>query len=738
MLKLNRTALSLLLLAPGLLRAQAPDPPWRLREAPLRAVFTVPPTQRFCLVRMPAVLTNDMPVGRVAAFHGAAPLPVRVAAATNDVLDLLVNCSGLPANATVALYAVTNGSAIVPDSSFADPRPVTVVVQRGGVGEAPPTWEEMRFMTARPLAPRATFLAEGLQPIQSQRQGPRRWYEGGWRRPVYVARLGGQLLVERAGECRLALRSRKPSYLLLDGKLVAQNPRPKSKEQWALGEPVMLTPGLHEFEALNLCDREIDLLVGWSMPDSDEVFPLPQGALLTGAGPVAARLERLGAVLHAAADYQLEPGYTFHGVPATFTPARLSSLHASWEGAKEVTCNWRMQGALLGSGPTWRHIFTAAGTQAMELEVVNATGRRATAGLNLEIPATTALEYRLAARLVGVPAICYEDDPVRPEIHLRGTAPEEMPLKVEATVSATDGHEASFACDLKLVKSWSRFVLPAGCARDYSAIDWNVSHAGVTLDSGRVVLRRQPFETLPDELDGDLLTEGEEACVLVPRRASSGQPDPLPGVRGGQRIVLLDGFLATPGRCGPEDAAAFDRQLIADLQLFGGRMLGLATNGVSFRRVSFSTLGAALRSRSLDRLAPLARLGLLLPADTVVIAPDVGAAAGGESLDDFERRLAALAGLLREAARCQVVLMTPPPELENGALPPNAATTTDAMRPYAEAVVRVADAYGLAVADFYTMCRTRLATEAVAGGVLTDAGRALAAETLARTLVSGR
>jgi hypothetical protein len=60
------------------------------------------------------------------------------------------------------------------------------------------------------------------------------------------------------------------------------------------------------------------------------------------------------------------------------------------------------------------------------------------------------------------------------------------------------------------------------------------------------------------------------------------------------------------------------------------------------------------------------------------------------------------------------------------------------MRPYAEAVLRVADAMGITVADFYTMCHTREATLAVADGAITPDGRRLAAETLARTLVGGR
>ena len=112
--------------------------------------------------------------------------------------------------------------------------------------------------------------------------------------------------------------------------------------------------------------------------------------------------------------------------------------------------------------------------------------------------------------------------------------------------------------------------------------------------------------------------------------------------------------------------------------------------------------------------------------------------AAGETLDDFERRLAALAGLLRDALPAQVVLMTPPPGLLPAEMLPTAQPGGDPMRPHAEAVLRVADALGITVADFYTMCRTREATPAVVDGALTDVGRRLAAESLARTLASGR
>ncbi|MDD5706309.1 MAG: hypothetical protein PHR35_10305 [Kiritimatiellae bacterium] len=719
--------------------AQAPDPPWRFPDAPVRAVFTPPVGQSCCLVQLPALLTNGVPVGRVAAEVGGAPRPVRVVTTNGASLNLLVDCAGLPANAVVALYAVTNGGVIVPDAAFAHPQPVAVAVQRSGAHEAPPTWEEMRFMVARTAADRrVTFLTNDLQSIQSRAEGGRNWHEGGWQRPFYVARLSGWLLVKQAGSYRLALESSLPSYLLMNGALAAQNARPP-RPGWQTGEVLTLAAGLNRWEIMQVCENEIAVRAGWIAPGGDgQVVPWPREALLTGAGPVAARIERQGALLHAGADYHMEPGYAFQGVPVTFTPVSLRSLHAVRDGAQTVTCHWRSRGALLGSAPEWRHVFTGSDAQPIELEVVSSTGQRATASLTLELPAEVSAEYRLASRLWGVPAICYDDDPVQPEIHFRGTTPVQLPLEVEALVVDAGGRTNRIASTLALAQGWGRLPLPCGDAREFGSIRWFVRHAGVEVNRGAVNFWRQPFERLPADWDGDLLSDGGENCILAPRRASSGHPLPFRGLRPGQRLAVLDGFLTPLTGNGGGDGAVFDRGLLSDLQIFGGQAQGLTASNVVYRRVTFESLGAPLRTRCPGRLAPLARLSLLLPADTVAIAPNMFGAAGGENMEDFERRLAALVGLLHDAARCQVVLITPPPGLIPCATIEPSDAGADPMRPFAEAVVRVADAYGVTVADFYTMCYTRPAAVPVRDGYLTDEGRALAAETLARTLAGGR
>ena len=719
--------------------AQAPDPPWRHADAPLRAVFSLSEGQRFALVELPALCLSNAPLARVAAYHGESPRPIRVAATGSNTVSLLVNGDGLPAGAEIAVYAFTNGPAIQPDAAFADPQPVSVTILKAGANEAPPTWEEMHFMSTRPEALRTRFLLEGLIPVSSAEEGPRKWYQGSWKRPVYVARLAGRMLVPASGDYRFAFRGRHPVYLLINGRLVFQaGARRRSDDDWAQSAPLSLPAGLADYVVLTLCDRTLPLRMGWMPPGAGEVAELPQSLLLTGAGPVAARLERLGATLHAGADYALEPSYAFHGGEPRFTPVVLRSLHAAWEGASDVGCRWQADNTLLGESPTCRLVTTNRGLLAVDLVVSNAQGKTDTARLNVILPDTIGNEYRLATRLFGVPAIAYDDDPVHPEIHLRGTAPDSLPFDLSAWITPREGGERRYRETVTLRQGWTRLVLPVGTAHDIEAIRWEVGHAGVTVQTGALRFLRQPFASLPGDLDGDYLVVGETPAVLLPRRASSGQPPPFAGLRAGQQVTLLDGFLAPPGLGGGDNGAAFDRQFLADIQVFGARIPGLAAQAVRYRRQSVRGLRAALDARTLDRLAPLARLALLQPSDIVVIAPEMIGPAAGETLDDFERRLAALAGLLRDALPAQVVLMTPPPGLLPAEMLPPVPAGGDPMRPYAEAVLRVADALGITVADFYTMCHTREATLSVVDGALTEAGRRLAAETLARTLAGGR
>ncbi len=96
-------------------------------------------------------------------------------------------------------------------------------------------------------------------------------------------------------------------------------------------------------------------------------------------------------------------------------------------------------------------------------------------------------------------------------------------------------------------------------------------------------------------------------------------------------------------------------------------------------------------------LVAIVRLLHEADSETVVLAPEIRGSVAGEDLGAFERRLAGVAGLLRRAKGCDLVLVTPPPDMAGGAAD---------MRDYAFLIHWVADAYGLRVADIYTLSRT--------------------------------
>ncbi len=711
---------------PGV-RAQAPQPPWRFADASARLVFAAPTGSDYALVRLPAQLPDGACVGQVRVASESGERPSRVLAVGTNELNLLVGCVGLAPGTPVAVYALTNGSLPRVDATFVDPLPVDVTVQRAGGHDAPPSWQDMYFLAHRQAAEQVAFRLPGFVPFESQ--SPAAWYKGGWERPTYVAQLRSWLVVTEPGEYVFALTGRTVAYLLVNGRLWVEQARDQ-KEDWTVGEPVLLGAGLHRLEVYTICEKHLRAQVGWRPPGQTTIESLPANRLATGADPVPGRWERLGQVVHAAAAWKLGPAYRFQGLATYFTPVQFDSLHAAWEGVEQVSCTWSSRGRPLGEGATVRTVLAETGLIPVTLRVRTALGMQASAELLVDVPARVAREYRVAGRLTGMPSVCYEDDPVRPEIQVRSTVPPEVELQVQAERVLIDGSVQTVREPVNLQQTWGRLSLPAGFALDLAAVHWQVRHADAVVASGRVRLVRPPFDRLPTGLDGDLLLAGEDVCVLVPRQGSHGDPASLPALRAGARLVVLDGFLC--GAAGAaETGSEFDAGLLENVRIRAARPGQNDALQLRYQRISYATLMAPLSSQVFDRLAPLARLSELRGADVVVVAPDLGGVDAGEPGGDFERRLAALVTLIGDGVGARVVLVTPPPGLVR------LADVADPSRLYAESIVRVADACGASVADVYSLCRARAAATDAPAGSLPPAWQALAAEAIAHTLTGG-
>ena len=295
------------------------------------------------------------------------------------------------------------------------------------------------------------------------------------------------------------------------------------------------------------------------------------------------------------------------------------------------------------------------------------------------------LVYRAAdARLAGVPPFCFAEDAVRPEIHVRSNVKEvevvvTLHRRLKSVGRRADTDVSATTSTVAMVKGWGRMEMPECRATDYERIDWTVRDGAGELANGVAKFVFPPFDVVPDGVYGDALTCGGTNCIFVASRF--GQTTD-PGLDSARDAVFVNGFGAD-----------------------GTNLLGLALSRAfegHAPRLPRTVDVRQLVSEDEALFAPpdlMAIVKLLekVDSETIVLAPEIRGLEAGEDLGAFERRLAAVAGLLTEARKCWLVLVTPPPERGGGAAD---------MRAYAVVIHRVADAYGLRVADIYTLART--------------------------------
>ena len=139
---------------------------------------------------------------------------------------------------------------------------------------------------------------------------------------------------------------------------------------------------------------------------------------------------------------------------------------------------------------------------------------------------------------------------------------------------------------------------------------------------------------------------------------------------------------------------------------------------------------AALRrdeGEGLSTVAPLCGLDTVPEGATVIVAVALEDWLGRRTPEQFERSLAVLSGLLRNARGARVIVCTPPPFHGDAA----------ALRPYAAAALRAAATSGVEAADLFSGFLNAPDSAALVDGIrLTDAGVKRAADIIERIHVA--
>ncbi len=710
-------------------RAAAPVPAWQVGEASLRTVFLRASHDDFALCTLPAE-AGGQPVAALKAESGGAARPVRVVWADDERLQALVDCRGLPENAVVTVYGIVGEKrAAVEPGGFADPLPLRVAALRT-VGQDPPaTLEDLKLLALRPGARTEFFAVSGFDVVA---EGIGRYAKGGgYDRPLALLRLTTWIFVPQEARYVFALTGDNAAWLQIDGVEAVGQGYSRGRPTRQESRPIALAAGLHRLIVDTAVRHAYSLGVLWRAADADAGAAEP--VLVTGGGEVEGRVERREGDLHVFARVQRGGSYRFQGVPALFSPLTLQDGSVCWSGG-ELTYDWRIDGTPVGTGRRFDTVWvtTNGAPAAIELTVLR-TNDNVTASATVTLPAATvpSAEYRLSSALVGAPAVCYGEDPVVPEIHVRATAPDPFAYTVRTELVGRDGRPVVSETPLALTRSWGRVALPPAEADAFREIRWQVLHAGVAVDTGRWVFDAAPFEGLPDGVHGVSLLRGGAGLTLIARRASQGESNLFKGLRRGQKLLFLDGFLTPQGVADRASAEQMDRALAS----------GPDSLSVAYQRIGLRAIEADGSPQGVSQLAPLAFLRELLPVDVVLLAPDLSGARDGETPEVFERRLAAFAGALSEAGKTQLILVAPPAfdvlpgcGCEPG---PEPCAHARAGRLYAEIVYRVADAYGLSVADLYTpFALDEGAAPLLGGGVLTPRGLQKATEVFVRVLYS--
>jgi len=616
----------------------------------------------------------------------------------------------------------------VGDNGPLDPAPIVGEVRRVVGQDYPETWTQHLFQRRRMGTPFRTYRAVSFEHAHRE-CNPRQWRRDEWSRAGYCVEFSTWIRVTEPGVYRFAARGSGAVFVLWgdDAQPVVEFATPDSRQRpidetapsldWRTGLEVRLEPGVYPVRTVQISRRFCDAQPGWIPPGQTEPREIPAEALMAGVRKLPTlRREMIDGIVHAAFEEEVGPGYRFRNVDGVFAAVSLRPFSADWTG-EGVSHRWIVDGTAAHVGDEWTAVLRD-GPHSVELVARNPTGFESRSARRILVPGAVVDEYRVAGSLQGVPSVCYDSDRVWPDLWVTGSAPQDVRFQCRLTVRRLDGRTETSTGDVGLVETWGRLRGQEVAADGVAAVEWEIAHGGTVLARQNVRFIRQPFSVLPDAAVGTELRSEGERVVLVVRRVATDDTLEAPPLAAATRVVCLDSTLAPPGWYAGGQGSPFHEVL--------ARMLSNGNGGAAptIERLDYDALVADPEG-SLRTFAPLAGLSAFRRGDLAVVSLGLEAYVDRETPASFERRLAGLCALLREVVGAHVVLVTPPPVGDDRA----------AMRPYAEGVLRVADAYGLRVADLYSAFGGHFRPDRLYDGLrVTNEGQSLAAGVLLRAL----
>ena len=664
----------------------------------------------FFLVQVPAVV-EAKPVAAVRVFEAANEVAARVVWADTNAVTVLIDAREAKHTQAVKIYPVPGEKAVVAGPpALSDPTPLRGCARRTAGMDFPATLADVKTLETRCDTKPEWFAVQDFNKLGTTFKS---WFKGDWTRKSHLVDLQTWLLVPADGKFLFGLAGVAPAWLLLDGKPVLTHPAGQAYDVWTAGGEIPLKAGLRHLQVRTVCRQEIDTGVAWKRVGEQGVAT--NVPMVTGGDLRDGRWEWRNRRVHPFATAASGNAYRFVGVDGVFVPFALKDGTSCW-GTNHVT-RWEVGGRKVGEGASMAvTLHTSVLPACLGVHAQAATGEEGVYETRLSYDGPVWSEYEVSSRVTGIPAACYADDRVQPIIRVRTSAEDGLAYELTSEIVSTAGTRVSRVEALTTDKGWARAYLSEFEVGGVSRVVWTLRHAGVEVSRGRADFLREPFSVLPDAVSGESLKAGDAFVVLVASKASFADPAAPREVAGTNAVLFLDGFVygAPSSLRSPIAAPRLPNWRVVDLQ---DVEQDDAASGMSL-------------------LLPFVSLKDVLPASTIVLAPSFLGVSREGGTADFERRLAALTGLLTGAAcgRPRVLLVVPPAfDVLSGCgcvAGDTPCVHAAAARKYAETVVRVADAHGVETVDLFTAFRTAgKDTPLVRNGALTEQGVSLA-ETL--------
>ncbi len=718
----------------------APKIRWHDHNAQERAVFKRGRGQEVSvLVKIP-YSGEEESMARAFRDDGRE-LPVRVVHQSPSALHVLVRVGSqrLSSGHTFLVYYGQSLDSSPTQMDNEDTEPVTVEYFSERSRSIPTNWERMRFMMSQKVPLSVTTqgsISEVTRPAASSSGSSRHRH----RKPSggSMVRISTHIVLPDDGLYSFAIDCNDAGFVMVDRESRAAWPGRHANGKAHEGSPVFLSAGPHMLEIYGASASVTRARVSLAEVNSGGKFRRVESmSLVSSAVPVALRIEKKNKTIHAGVTVSVGRPYRFRGMEQTFVPVTLKDFsrndlsseydvrwYPSTAGVIDVDGDSSRSAFHTGTkalkGESLTHLFDSTDLHRVKVEVRDALGFVSSLEREVDTRNLQYSEYSVSATPVNVFPCMYGADIVEPSVRVVMKGHDGLGFLLSWKWFDLDGKEHSGNSTILATRRAKTVTLFSARAEKVGEVEWELSHRGYKLDAGKMKFCSFPFRNFPASASEDRLYDSKGVQLVYV--SSRGSPN---FKQGAIRTAHLKGGVT-----------CFDDMLASIRPLAGA--------GAGLKEILPGMLWRDEGSFRMHRLSTRGKHNVFGVAGILLDTSTKTESSGGVAVlsmgrdhflaydrpDQFERMLAAVTDILLSRRAMRTVLVTMPPIGDD----------REAVRKYAVAARRVADARGVPVADLYSgvmgMGENIVPFEGD-GSELSDEGLRLTAQIIARTIIGG-